>query len=83
MMFILNFDYVLEEDSSDSLERLNLTPPPKSDYSKSNVLHHLTMLIKLYFPLLIIFLCLCCLAGCFRIVHQCMGPSKPKISKLI
>lgn len=36
MMFILNFDYVLEEDSSDSLERLNLTPPPKSDYSKSN-----------------------------------------------
>ncbi|XP_058248982.1 potassium voltage-gated channel subfamily H member 7-like isoform X2 [Hemibagrus wyckioides] len=36
MMFILNFDYVLEEDSSDSLERLNLTPPPKSDYN-----HHL------------------------------------------
>ncbi|KAB5577194.1 hypothetical protein PHYPO_G00207140 [Pangasianodon hypophthalmus] len=34
MMFILNFDYVLEEDSSDSLERLNLTPPPKSDYRK-------------------------------------------------
>ncbi|XP_060786103.1 potassium voltage-gated channel subfamily H member 7-like [Neoarius graeffei] len=34
MMFILNFEYVLEEESSDSLERLNLTPPPKSDYRK-------------------------------------------------
>lgn len=54
MMFILNFEYVLEEESSDSLERLNLTPPPKSDYSKSDVLHHFPTLIKLYFQLLII-----------------------------
>ncbi|KAI5107257.1 potassium voltage-gated channel subfamily H member 7 isoform X4, partial [Silurus meridionalis] len=34
MMFILNFDYVLEEDSTDSLERLKYTPPLKSDYRK-------------------------------------------------
>ncbi|KAI4895959.1 hypothetical protein NFI96_029649, partial [Prochilodus magdalenae] len=33
MMFILNFDYVLEEESSDSLEGLNLTPPAKSEYT--------------------------------------------------
>lgn len=52
MMFILNFDYVLEEDSSESLERLNLTPPPKSVYSKSTFLHNFTTLIKLNFPLL-------------------------------
>uniref|UniRef100_A0A673K755 Uncharacterized protein n=1 Tax=Sinocyclocheilus rhinocerous TaxID=307959 RepID=A0A673K755_9TELE len=31
MMFILNFDYVLDEESSDSMERLNLTPPAKSE----------------------------------------------------
>uniref|UniRef100_W5KRU3 Potassium voltage-gated channel subfamily H member 7 n=1 Tax=Astyanax mexicanus TaxID=7994 RepID=W5KRU3_ASTMX len=31
MMFILNFDYVLEEGSSDSMEGLNLTPPAKSE----------------------------------------------------
>ncbi|KAK2849943.1 hypothetical protein Q7C36_008726 [Tachysurus vachellii] len=37
MMFILNFDYVLEEDSSESLERLNLTPPPKSVYRKGRL----------------------------------------------
>lgn len=35
MMFILNFDCVLDEDSNDSTERLNLTPPAKSDISKS------------------------------------------------
>uniref|UniRef100_A0A7N6BCM9 Cyclic nucleotide-binding domain-containing protein n=1 Tax=Anabas testudineus TaxID=64144 RepID=A0A7N6BCM9_ANATE len=29
MMFILNFDYILEEGSSDSLERLNHTSPSK------------------------------------------------------
>ncbi|XP_076859012.1 voltage-gated inwardly rectifying potassium channel KCNH7 isoform X2 [Brachyhypopomus gauderio] len=34
MMFILNFDYVLDEGSSDSLERLNLTPPAQSEYKK-------------------------------------------------
>ncbi|XP_037395447.1 potassium voltage-gated channel subfamily H member 7 isoform X2 [Pygocentrus nattereri] len=34
MMFILNFDYVLEEGSSDSLQRLNLTPPAKTEYRK-------------------------------------------------
>ncbi|XP_050975687.1 potassium voltage-gated channel subfamily H member 7-like [Labeo rohita] len=34
MMFILNFDYVLDEDSSDSMERLNLTPPAKSEIRK-------------------------------------------------
>uniref|UniRef100_A0A8B9KIJ2 Potassium voltage-gated channel subfamily H member 7 n=1 Tax=Astyanax mexicanus TaxID=7994 RepID=A0A8B9KIJ2_ASTMX len=34
MMFILNFDYVLEEGSSDSMEGLNLTPPAKSEIRK-------------------------------------------------
>uniref|UniRef100_A0A672S934 Potassium voltage-gated channel subfamily H member 7-like n=1 Tax=Sinocyclocheilus grahami TaxID=75366 RepID=A0A672S934_SINGR len=36
MMFILNFDYVLDEESSDSVERLNLTPPAKSEISPFN-----------------------------------------------
>lgn len=31
IMFILNFDYVLNEGSSDSLERLNQTSPSKAD----------------------------------------------------
>lgn len=31
IMFILNFDYILEEGSSDSLERLNQTSPSKAD----------------------------------------------------
>lgn len=31
MMFILNFDYILEEGSSDSLERLNHSSPSKAD----------------------------------------------------
>ncbi|XP_068165359.1 potassium voltage-gated channel subfamily H member 7 isoform X2 [Antennarius striatus] len=31
MMFILNFDYVLDEGSSDSLEKLNHTSPSKAD----------------------------------------------------
>uniref|UniRef100_A0A8C6NP42 Potassium voltage-gated channel subfamily H member 7 n=1 Tax=Nothobranchius furzeri TaxID=105023 RepID=A0A8C6NP42_NOTFU len=31
MMFILNFDYILEEGSSDSLERLNHTSPSKAN----------------------------------------------------
>lgn len=31
MMFILNFDYILDEGSSDSLERLNHTSPSKAD----------------------------------------------------
>ncbi|XP_068575716.1 potassium voltage-gated channel subfamily H member 7 isoform X3 [Cebidichthys violaceus] len=34
MMFILNFDHVLEEGSSDSLERLNHTSPSKADQRK-------------------------------------------------
>uniref|UniRef100_A0A3Q1G751 Potassium voltage-gated channel subfamily H member 7 n=1 Tax=Acanthochromis polyacanthus TaxID=80966 RepID=A0A3Q1G751_9TELE len=34
MMFILNFDYILDEDSSDSLERLNHTSPSKADQRK-------------------------------------------------
>ncbi|XP_041834267.1 potassium voltage-gated channel subfamily H member 7 isoform X2 [Melanotaenia boesemani] len=34
MMFILSFDYVLEEGSSDSLERLNHTSPSKADQRK-------------------------------------------------
>ncbi|KAG2458942.1 KCNH7 protein, partial [Polypterus senegalus] len=34
MMFILNFDYVLEEESSDSLERLNHTSPGKLEHCK-------------------------------------------------
>ncbi|XP_056286935.1 potassium voltage-gated channel subfamily H member 7-like isoform X2 [Pseudoliparis swirei] len=34
MMFILNFDYVLYEGSSDSLERLNHTSPAKADRRK-------------------------------------------------
>lgn len=33
MMFILNFDYILEEDSSDSLEGLNHTSPAKAEPS--------------------------------------------------
>lgn len=31
IMFILNFDYILNEGSSDSLERLNQTSPSKAD----------------------------------------------------
>uniref|UniRef100_A0A4W6BU18 Potassium voltage-gated channel subfamily H member 7 n=1 Tax=Lates calcarifer TaxID=8187 RepID=A0A4W6BU18_LATCA len=34
MMFILNFDYILDEGSSDSLERLNHTSPSKADQRK-------------------------------------------------
>uniref|UniRef100_A0A3B3R4F8 Potassium voltage-gated channel subfamily H member 7 n=1 Tax=Paramormyrops kingsleyae TaxID=1676925 RepID=A0A3B3R4F8_9TELE len=34
MMFILNFDYMLDEGSSDSLEKLGQTTPPKSDHSE-------------------------------------------------
>ncbi|KAG7464114.1 hypothetical protein MATL_G00183840 [Megalops atlanticus] len=34
MMFILNFDYVLDEGSSDSLERLNHASPAKSNHRK-------------------------------------------------
>ncbi|KAM4602032.1 voltage-gated inwardly rectifying potassium channel KCNH7-like [Polymixia lowei] len=34
MMFILNFDYILEEGSSDSLEKLNHTSPSKADQRK-------------------------------------------------
>ncbi|XP_048050637.1 potassium voltage-gated channel subfamily H member 7-like [Megalobrama amblycephala] len=34
MMFILNFDYVLDEENSDSMERLNLTPPAKPEIRK-------------------------------------------------
>ncbi|XP_031707679.1 potassium voltage-gated channel subfamily H member 7-like isoform X3 [Anarrhichthys ocellatus] len=34
MMFILNFDHVLEEGSSDSLDRLNHTSPSKADQRK-------------------------------------------------
>lgn len=30
-MFILNFDYILDEGSSDSLEKLNQTSPSKAD----------------------------------------------------
>lgn len=31
IMFILNFDYILDEGSSDSLEKLNHTSPSKAD----------------------------------------------------
>ncbi|KAM4559683.1 voltage-gated inwardly rectifying potassium channel KCNH7-like isoform 3-T3 [Odontesthes bonariensis] len=34
MMFILNFDYILDEGSSDSLERLNHASPSKADQRK-------------------------------------------------
>ncbi|XP_051283288.1 potassium voltage-gated channel subfamily H member 7-like isoform X3 [Dicentrarchus labrax] len=34
MMFILNFDYILDEGSSDSLERLNHTSPSKAEQRK-------------------------------------------------
>ncbi|XP_070786980.1 voltage-gated inwardly rectifying potassium channel KCNH7 [Enoplosus armatus] len=34
MMFILNFDYILDEGSSDSLEKLNHTSPSKADQRK-------------------------------------------------
>ncbi|KAG9349218.1 hypothetical protein JZ751_027661, partial [Albula glossodonta] len=35
MMFILNFDYVLDEVSSDSLEKLSQTSPAKSNHNMS------------------------------------------------
>lgn len=35
MMFILNFDYILEEGSSDSLEKLNHASPSKADQRES------------------------------------------------
>ncbi|XP_047432558.1 potassium voltage-gated channel subfamily H member 7 isoform X2 [Mugil cephalus] len=34
MMFILNFDYILDEGSSDSLEKLNHTSPSKAEQRK-------------------------------------------------
>nr|XP_029541487.1 potassium voltage-gated channel subfamily H member 7-like [Oncorhynchus nerka] len=37
MMFILNFDYILEEDSSDSLEGLNHTSPAKAEPRKGRL----------------------------------------------
>uniref|UniRef100_A0A3P8V0W1 Potassium voltage-gated channel subfamily H member 7 n=1 Tax=Cynoglossus semilaevis TaxID=244447 RepID=A0A3P8V0W1_CYNSE len=37
MMFILNFDYILEEGSSDSLERLNHASPSKAERPLSQI----------------------------------------------
>ncbi|XP_049919058.1 potassium voltage-gated channel subfamily H member 7 isoform X2 [Epinephelus moara] len=37
MMFILNFDYILDEGSSDSLNRLNHTSPSKADQRKGRL----------------------------------------------
>lgn len=34
MLFILNFDYVLEEGSSDSTEKLNHSSPERTDSSE-------------------------------------------------
>uniref|UniRef100_A0AAY4BG01 Potassium voltage-gated channel subfamily H member 7 n=1 Tax=Denticeps clupeoides TaxID=299321 RepID=A0AAY4BG01_9TELE len=34
MMFIMNFDYVLNDSSSDSLERIQLTSPTNTEYRK-------------------------------------------------
>ncbi|KAM7375222.1 hypothetical protein PAMA_014352 [Pampus argenteus] len=39
MMFILNFDYILDEGSSDSLERLNHTSPSKADQLHQSKIH--------------------------------------------
>nr|XP_020441741.1 potassium voltage-gated channel subfamily H member 7-like isoform X3 [Monopterus albus] len=39
MMFILNFDYILGEGSSDSLERLNHTSPSKANQCKGRFFH--------------------------------------------
>ncbi|XP_065108416.1 voltage-gated inwardly rectifying potassium channel KCNH7-like [Paramisgurnus dabryanus] len=47
MMFILNFDYVLDEDSNDSTEKLNLTPPAKSDIRKGRFFHFRLPALKL------------------------------------
>uniref|UniRef100_A0A672QN63 PAS domain-containing protein n=1 Tax=Sinocyclocheilus grahami TaxID=75366 RepID=A0A672QN63_SINGR len=47
MMFILNFDHVLDEENSDSLERLNLTPPAKSEIRKGRFFHFRLPALKL------------------------------------
>ncbi|KAA0715445.1 Potassium voltage-gated channel subfamily H member 7 [Triplophysa tibetana] len=47
MMFILNFDCVLDEDSNDSTERLNLTPPAKPDIRKGRFFHFRLPSLKL------------------------------------
>ncbi|XP_051565540.1 potassium voltage-gated channel subfamily H member 7-like isoform X2 [Myxocyprinus asiaticus] len=47
MMFILNFDYVLDEESNDSLEGLNVTPPAKSEIRKGRFLSFRLRALKL------------------------------------
>ncbi|XP_056610267.1 potassium voltage-gated channel subfamily H member 7-like isoform X2 [Triplophysa dalaica] len=47
MMFILNFDCVLDEDSNVSTERLNLTPPAKPDIRKGRFFHFRLPSLKL------------------------------------
>ncbi|XP_052005086.1 potassium voltage-gated channel subfamily H member 7-like [Xyrauchen texanus] len=47
MMFILNFDYVLDEESNDSLERLNVTPPAKPKIRKGRFLSFHLRALKL------------------------------------
>ncbi|XP_015214404.1 potassium voltage-gated channel subfamily H member 7 isoform X3 [Lepisosteus oculatus] len=47
MMFILNFDYVLDEGSSDSLERLNHTSPAKSEHRKGRFFRFRLPVLKL------------------------------------
>lgn len=45
MMFILNFDYVLDEESMDSMERLDITPPAKSEISECK---HFSLLVSFF-----------------------------------
>uniref|UniRef100_A0A8C1R9E0 Potassium voltage-gated channel subfamily H member 7 n=1 Tax=Cyprinus carpio TaxID=7962 RepID=A0A8C1R9E0_CYPCA len=47
MMFILNFDHVLDEENSNSLERLNLTPHAKSEIRKGRFFHFRLPALKL------------------------------------
>lgn len=48
MMFILNFDYVLEEGSDNSTEKISPTSPTKSDQSEYPIFYALIVIIEQY-----------------------------------
>lgn len=48
MMFILNFDYIVDEESDNSTEKISPTSPTKSDQSEYFIHHSLLTLIESY-----------------------------------
>ena len=49
MMFILNFDYVVDEGSDNSAEKISPTSPTKSDQSECFMYHYINALHKMTF----------------------------------